>query len=103
VSDLHLETRLNGKVMQSTSNSDLLFDVPKLIEYFSQFYKLMPSDVISTGSPSGVDYGARHSPLATVWQGGPRPEDETYEAAGIHRLARRRGRRMAARRARATA
>lgn len=57
VSDLHLETRLNGKVMQSTSTSDLVFDVPKLIAYFSQFYKLMPGDIITTGSPSGVGYG----------------------------------------------
>jgi acylpyruvate hydrolase len=57
VSDLHLETRLNGKVMQSTSTSDLVFNVPKVIEYFSQFYKLMPGDIITTGSPSGVGYG----------------------------------------------
>ena len=57
MSDLHLETRLNGKVMQTTSTSDLVFDVPRLIEYFSQFYRLMPGDVITTGSPSGVGYG----------------------------------------------
>jgi acylpyruvate hydrolase len=57
VSDLHLETRLNGQVMQSTSSSDLVFDVSKLIEYFSQFYRLMPGDIITTGSPSGVGYG----------------------------------------------
>jgi acylpyruvate hydrolase len=57
VSDLHLEARLNGKVMQSTSTSDLVFDVPKVIEYFSQFYRLMPGDIITTGSPSGVGYG----------------------------------------------
>jgi len=57
MSDLHLETRLNGKIMQSTSTSDLVFDVPRLIEYFSQFYRLMPGDVITTGSPSGVGYG----------------------------------------------
>jgi 2-keto-4-pentenoate hydratase/2-oxohepta-3-ene-1,7-dioic acid hydratase in catechol pathway len=57
VSDLHLETRLNGQIMQSTSTSDLVFDVSKLIEYFSQFYRLMPGDIITTGSPSGVGYG----------------------------------------------
>jgi 2-keto-4-pentenoate hydratase/2-oxohepta-3-ene-1,7-dioic acid hydratase in catechol pathway len=43
--------------MQSTSTSDLVFDVPRLIEYFSRFYKLMPGDIITTGSPSGVGYG----------------------------------------------
>jgi len=57
VSDLHLEARLNGQVMQSTSTSDLVFDVPKVIEYFSRFYRLMPGDIITTGSPSGVGYG----------------------------------------------
>jgi acylpyruvate hydrolase len=54
---LHLETRLNGKVMQSTSTSDLVFDVAHLIEYYSQFYRFRPGDVITTGSPAGVGYG----------------------------------------------
>jgi 2-keto-4-pentenoate hydratase/2-oxohepta-3-ene-1,7-dioic acid hydratase in catechol pathway len=57
ISDLKLETRLNGKVMQSTTTADLVFHVPQLIEYFSKFYKLRPGDLITTGSPSGVGYG----------------------------------------------
>jgi 2-keto-4-pentenoate hydratase/2-oxohepta-3-ene-1,7-dioic acid hydratase in catechol pathway len=57
ISDLKLETRLNGKVMQSTTTADLVFHVPQLIEYFSKFYKLRSGDLITTGSPSGVGYG----------------------------------------------
>ncbi len=54
---LQLTTRLNGMVVQSTSTSDLVFDVPTVIEYFSRFYKLRANDIITTGSPSGVGYG----------------------------------------------
>ena len=54
---VRIETRLNGKVMQSASTDDLVFGVPELIEYYSQFYLFRPGDVITTGSPSGVGYG----------------------------------------------
>jgi 2-keto-4-pentenoate hydratase/2-oxohepta-3-ene-1,7-dioic acid hydratase in catechol pathway len=55
--DVRIETRLNGKVMQSASTDDLVFGVRELIEYYSQFYLFKPGDVITTGSPSGVGYG----------------------------------------------
>ncbi len=55
--DLHLETRLNGAVVQSTSTSDLVFNVPQIISYYSQFLQFNPGDIITTGSPSGVGYG----------------------------------------------
>jgi acylpyruvate hydrolase len=55
--DLQLTTRLNGKVMQSTSTSDLVFGPARLIEYYSQFYRFRPGDLITTGSPAGVGYG----------------------------------------------
>jgi 2-keto-4-pentenoate hydratase/2-oxohepta-3-ene-1,7-dioic acid hydratase in catechol pathway len=55
--DLQLTTRLNGEVMQSAHTSDLVFDVARLIEYYSQFYRFLPGDVITTGSPSGVGFG----------------------------------------------
>jgi 2-keto-4-pentenoate hydratase/2-oxohepta-3-ene-1,7-dioic acid hydratase in catechol pathway len=54
---VRIETRLNGKVVQSASTDDLVFSVPQLIEYYSQFYLLRPGDVITTGSPSGVGFG----------------------------------------------
>lgn len=60
---LELETRLNGEVMQSASTSDLIFDIPTLIEYCSTFARLEPGDVIATGTPGGV--GAARKP--PVW------------------------------------
>lgn len=49
-----LETRLDGEVMQSTSISDLAFNIPQLIAYLSVVTKLLPGDVIATGTPGGV-------------------------------------------------
>ena len=51
---LHLETRLNGTVMQSAPTSDLLFDIPQLVEYISTVFPLRAGDVVSTGTTGGV-------------------------------------------------
>ena len=53
-SNLMLETRLNGERRQQTSTADLLFSVPHLISFMTRFFTLLPGDVISTGTPSGV-------------------------------------------------
>ena len=53
-SNLMLETRLNGERRQQTSTADLLFSVPHLIAFMTRFFTLLPGDVISTGTPSGV-------------------------------------------------
>lgn len=50
----HLQTRLNGEVLQDAPVSDLCFDVPQLIEYCSAWTPLAPGDVIVTGTPGGV-------------------------------------------------
>src|SRR3954463_947051 len=55
--DVHIVTRLNGQVMQDANTDDLVFSVAKLIEYYSQFYRFLPGDCITTGSPSGVGFG----------------------------------------------
>ena len=55
--DVRIVTRLNGQVMQDANTDDLVFSVPKLIEYYSQFYRFQPGDCITTGSPSGVGFG----------------------------------------------
>ena len=55
--DVKIVTRLNGKVMQDANTDDLVFSVAKLIEYYSQFYRFLPGDCITTGSPSGVGFG----------------------------------------------
>jgi 2-keto-4-pentenoate hydratase/2-oxohepta-3-ene-1,7-dioic acid hydratase in catechol pathway len=53
-SNLTLRTRVNGEVKQSTSTSDLIFDVPAIISFVSHHMTLEPGDVITTGTPSGV-------------------------------------------------
>jgi 2-keto-4-pentenoate hydratase/2-oxohepta-3-ene-1,7-dioic acid hydratase in catechol pathway len=54
-SDADIETRVNGEVVKQSSNtSDLIFGVPKLIEFISQVMTLEPGDVIATGTPSGI-------------------------------------------------
>ncbi|MBL9015058.1 MAG: fumarylacetoacetate hydrolase family protein [Myxococcales bacterium] len=51
---LKIETRVNGIVKQSSSTSDMIFDVATLIAYVSQHMSLEVGDVISTGTPAGV-------------------------------------------------
>jgi len=53
-SNLRIETRLNGRVVQSSSTSNLIFDVPTLIEFISSIMTLKRGDVIATGTPAGV-------------------------------------------------
>jgi len=53
-SDLRLTTRVNGAIKQDSSTSDLIFDVPTLIEFVTAHMTLEPGDVISTGTPAGV-------------------------------------------------
>jgi 2-keto-4-pentenoate hydratase/2-oxohepta-3-ene-1,7-dioic acid hydratase in catechol pathway len=49
-----LVTRLNGQEVQRTTTDDLIFGIPALIAYCSEFTELVPGDVFSTGTPSGV-------------------------------------------------
>ncbi len=55
--NLNLWLKLNGEIMQSSTTSDMVFDVPKLVSYISQFMTLLPGDIISTGTPFGVGLG----------------------------------------------
>ena len=55
--NLRLWLSLNGKIMQDGNTDDLIFNVPILISYLSQFMTLLPGDVISTGTPAGVGLG----------------------------------------------
>lgn len=59
---LHLMTRLNGREVQHTGIDDLIFDIPTLISYCSDWTPLVAGDVISTGTPEGVGF-ARKPPL----------------------------------------
>lgn len=55
--NLRLWLKLNGKMLQDESTSDMIFKVPFLVSYISQFMTLLPGDVISTGTPAGVGLG----------------------------------------------
>lgn len=52
--DLRITCSVNGDIKQDGRTSDLLFTVPYLISYISQFTTLRPGDLIATGTPSGV-------------------------------------------------
>jgi 2,4-diketo-3-deoxy-L-fuconate hydrolase len=55
--NLRLWLKVNGKTLQDSNTNDLIFGVPFLISYVSQFMTLLPGDVISTGTPAGVGMG----------------------------------------------
>lgn len=59
---LAIRTVLNGSVMQESNTSDMIFDVPALVEFFSGSTTLLPGTVILTGTPSGVGM-ARKPPV----------------------------------------
>jgi 2-keto-4-pentenoate hydratase/2-oxohepta-3-ene-1,7-dioic acid hydratase in catechol pathway len=58
--NLELWLKVNGEEKQRSRTSDMIFDVKTLVSYVSQFMSLLPGDVISTGTPSGVGLG--HNP-----------------------------------------
>ena len=66
-----VQTRLNGELVQDQPISDLIWDIPFLIEYCSTFTALAPGDVIVTGTPGGVG-DKRNPPL--YMKGGDRVE-----------------------------
>jgi 2-keto-4-pentenoate hydratase/2-oxohepta-3-ene-1,7-dioic acid hydratase in catechol pathway len=59
---LAIRTELNGQIVQDCSTSDMIFDVPTLIEFLSGSTTLLPGTVILTGTPHGVGM-ARNPPL----------------------------------------
>lgn len=66
-SNLRITLKLNGKIMQDESTADMIFDIPRQIEYISRYVQLEPGDVIATGSPAGN---------GTHWKRFLRPGDE---------------------------
>ena len=57
VNHLRLWLKVNGKTMQDGTTANLIFKIPFLISYISQFMTLLPGDLISTGTPAGVGLG----------------------------------------------
>lgn len=56
---LNLWLKVNDELMQNSNTSDLVFGIPTLVSYISRFMTLLPGDVISTGTPSGVGMGLK--------------------------------------------
>lgn len=61
-SGLRLRTRLNGRIVQDATTSDLIFDIATLISLLSEAFTLQSGDVIVTGTPAGVGF-TRKPPL----------------------------------------
>lgn len=52
--DVNLELEINGEIRQKGKTDCMIFDIPTLLEYTSQFFTLYPGDLILTGTPEGV-------------------------------------------------
>ncbi|WP_010587528.1 fumarylacetoacetate hydrolase family protein [Schlesneria paludicola] len=60
---LSMWLKVNGVVRQNSSTAQMIFKVPFLVAYISQFMTLLPGDVISTGTPPGVGLGLKPVPV----------------------------------------
>lgn len=58
--NLRMWLTVNGEIKQDSSSANMIFTVPKLVSYVSEFMSLLPGDIISTGTPAGVGLG--HKP-----------------------------------------
>jgi 2-keto-4-pentenoate hydratase/2-oxohepta-3-ene-1,7-dioic acid hydratase in catechol pathway len=54
---------VNGDIRQRSTTANMMFDVPALVSYVSEFMTLLPGDVISTGTPAGVALGMKPAPV----------------------------------------
>ncbi|GEO03554.1 2-hydroxyhepta-2,4-diene-1,7-dioate isomerase [Adhaeribacter aerolatus] len=59
VNNLRLWLKVNGETKQDGNSANLIFKVPFIISYLSQFMSLLPGDIISTGTPAGVGLGIK--------------------------------------------
>jgi 2,4-didehydro-3-deoxy-L-rhamnonate hydrolase len=57
LNNLRLWLTVNGQKMQDGNTSNLIFNIPFIVSYLSQFMSLLPGDVITTGTPAGVGLG----------------------------------------------
>jgi 2-keto-4-pentenoate hydratase/2-oxohepta-3-ene-1,7-dioic acid hydratase in catechol pathway len=63
IDNLRLWLTVNGKTYQDGNTKNLIFNVPYLIAYLSEFMTLLPGDIISTGTPAGVGLGQKPEPV----------------------------------------
>ena len=63
VNNLRLWLTVNGKTFQDGNSKNLIFKIPYLVSYLSQFMTLLPGDIITTGTPAGVGLGQKPDPV----------------------------------------
>ena len=63
INKLRLWLTVNEKMMQESNTKNLIFNIPFLVSYLSQFMTLLPGDIISTGTPHGVGLGQKPEPV----------------------------------------
>ena len=78
--NLKISTTLNGRVMQSSTTADMIFDIRELVRFLSEGTTLLPGTIIMTGTPPGVGF-ARKPPV--LLKSG---DEITVEIEGIGRL-----------------
>jgi len=62
IHNLRLWLKVNGETLQDGNTSNLIFNIPFVVSYISQFMTLLPGDVITTGTPAGVGLGQKPEP-----------------------------------------
>lgn len=60
--NLDLKLSVNGEVRQDSNSNDMIFGVPHLVWYLSQYFTLEPGDLVTTGTPGGVAIGKNDFP-----------------------------------------
>jgi 2,4-didehydro-3-deoxy-L-rhamnonate hydrolase len=63
INNVRLWLSVNGKMMQDGNSGNLIYKIPFLVSYLSQFMTLLPGDIISTGTPAGVGLGQKPEPV----------------------------------------
>ncbi len=64
--DLELGCLVNGKQMQKARTADMIFSIPRLVEFLSSVLPLLPGDLIFTGTPSGIGWARKPPELLQV-------------------------------------
>jgi 2-keto-4-pentenoate hydratase/2-oxohepta-3-ene-1,7-dioic acid hydratase in catechol pathway len=79
---LNMWLTVNGEVRQKGTTANMIFNVPTLVSYVSEFMTLLPGDVISTGTPAGVGPACARARYLKLGDGGTRSRNWEVEATG---------------------
>lgn len=63
ISNIRLWLKVNGVTMQDGNTKNMIYQIPFLVSYISQFMTLLPGDIVSTGTPAGVGMGQKPQPV----------------------------------------